>query len=142
VDLSQLAQGLFEIDQFENPHAHWGLLDFEKELRLPDSHSLLLHGPDAQIAAFLLFRVLYDEAWIMNIAVRPRKKGWAKKILTSFEEKLRSQFPQVKSLWLEVRQENTRAIEVYQNFGFIRVSERKGYYDHGRATAVVMSKCL
>ena len=45
-------------------------------------------------------------------------------------------------LWLEVRVSNTRAMQVYERYGYARVGERKNYYpaDHGqREHAVVMS---
>jgi ribosomal-protein-alanine N-acetyltransferase len=45
-------------------------------------------------------------------------------------------------LWLEVRVSNTRAMQVYERYGYARVGERKNYYpaDQGhREDAVVMS---
>jgi len=49
---------------------------------------------------------------------------------------------QAQCLWLEVRLSNTRAMQVYQRYGYARVGERKNYYPakHGqREHAVVMS---
>ena len=49
---------------------------------------------------------------------------------------------QAQWLWLEVRVGNTRAMQVYERYGYRRVGERKNYYpaDHGqREHAVVMS---
>jgi ribosomal-protein-alanine N-acetyltransferase len=45
-------------------------------------------------------------------------------------------------LWLEVRQSNQRALQVYQRYGFRQISIRKDYYPAGRQQrehAVVMS---
>ena len=45
-------------------------------------------------------------------------------------------------LWLEVRQSNVRALQVYERYGFKQVSIRKDYYPAGRQQrehAVVMS---
>ena len=45
-------------------------------------------------------------------------------------------------LWLEVRQSNARALQVYERYGFVRVGLRKDYYPADRQQrehAVVMS---
>jgi ribosomal-protein-alanine N-acetyltransferase len=48
-------------------------------------------------------------------------------------------------LWLEVRESNAPALNLYQSFGFQQVGFRKDYYPAGRTTresAVVMSMPL
>jgi ribosomal-protein-alanine N-acetyltransferase len=48
-------------------------------------------------------------------------------------------------LWLEVRESNAPALNLYQSFGFQQVGLRKDYYPAGRTTresAVVMSMPL
>ncbi len=45
-------------------------------------------------------------------------------------------------LWLEVRQSNARALQVYERYGFRQISIRKDYYPADRQQrehAVVMS---
>jgi ribosomal-protein-alanine N-acetyltransferase len=49
-----------------------------------------------------------------------------------------------RTLLLEVRPSNTRALELYRHFGFVRIGVRKGYYpaDSGREDAVVLVHTL
>jgi ribosomal-protein-alanine N-acetyltransferase len=50
-----------------------------------------------------------------------------------------------KAMFLEVAEDNTSALALYERFGFVKVGERAGYYrraDGTRATAIVMRKAL
>ena len=48
------------------------------------------------------------------------------------------------TLLLEVRPSNTRALELYEHFGFVRIGVRKGYYPahEGREDAHVLTHSL
>ena len=84
----------------------------------------------------------YQEVHLLNITVAPahQRQGWALVMLDALA--LWSRGQRADWLWLEVRQGNTRAQQVYLRRGFVRVGQRKGYYPalHGeREDAVVMS---
>ena len=84
----------------------------------------------------------YQEVHLLNITVAPahQRQGWALVMLDALA--LWSRGQRADWLWLEVRQGNTRAQQVYLRRGFVRVGLRKGYYPalHGeREDAVVMS---
>jgi [ribosomal protein S18]-alanine N-acetyltransferase len=84
-----------------------------------------------------------QEAHLLNITIAPahQQQGWAKVLLKAMAQWAQAQGAQ--SIWLEVRNSNTRAIAVYTAYGFAPVGIRKNYYPistHTREDAVVM--CL
>lgn len=83
-----------------------------------------------------------DEVHLLNITVAPahQGQGWARVMLDALALWARGQGAQW--LWLEVRASNARAQRIYEQHGYRRVGERRGYYPaaHGRREdAVVMS---
>jgi ribosomal-protein-alanine N-acetyltransferase len=83
-----------------------------------------------------------QETHLLNITVAPahQGQGWARLMLDALCGWSRRQ--QAQWLWLEVRESNQRALQVYARYGFARVSLRKDYYPadrHQREHAVVMS---
>jgi ribosomal-protein-alanine N-acetyltransferase len=86
-----------------------------------------------------------DEVHLLNITVAPaqRHRGLGLALLDELCRWSRSQGAQW--LWLEVRQSNQRALQIYERYGFRRVGERRDYYPLSlgrRETAVVMSHRL
>ena len=84
-----------------------------------------------------------DEVHLLNITVAPAQQGqgWGRFLLDALVLWSRSQ--QAHTLWLEVRDSNTRARALYERYGFKTVGVRRGYYPagpRGREDAVVM--CL
>ena len=65
---------------------------------------------------------------LMDICVAPeyQGKGIAKQLLSQFIEYGEQQ--SAETLFLEVRESNTRAIKLYESAGFIEMSVRKNYY--------------
>ena len=67
-------------------------------------------------------------------------KGLAKRLLQDWLDWSRTQGAQ--QLWLEVRESNARALQIYERAGFVRIHVRKDYYPLDRTRrehAVVMS---
>lgn len=98
-----------------------------------------------QIVAFAICQTVLDEATLFNIAVDPahQGKGYGKQLLQGLIERLRHQG--IFTLWLEVRQSNTTALQLYRQLGFNDVSLRKNYYptpNGDREHAVIMALCL
>lgn len=82
------------------------------------------------------------EVHLLNITVAPefQRQGWARVMLDALALWARGQ--RVQSLWLEVRVGNTRALRVYESYGFRHAGLRKAYYPNGtsvREDAIVMS---
>ena len=83
-----------------------------------------------------------QETHLLNITVAPARQGqgWAHMMLDALC--LWSRRQQGEWLWLEVRESNRRALQVYERYGFRRVGLRKDYYPADRQQrehAVVMS---
>ena len=79
-------------------------------------------------AGFILMQQVLDEAEILSIAVVPsyRKKNVAKTLISNIYQILR--VDQVKKVFLEVREDNKGALQLYNKLGFKKVGLRKGYY--------------
>jgi ribosomal-protein-alanine N-acetyltransferase len=98
-----------------------------------------------RIAGFAMIRHLGDEAELITIAVdaKWRKKGIGRALLTAVLADLA--MSPAKRLLLEVAADNTAAVRLYDQTGFTKVGERKGYYprpDGSPATAIVMARDL
>jgi [ribosomal protein S18]-alanine N-acetyltransferase len=102
---------------------------------VPTTEELLVAVEDNCVAGFLAWRRLADaESEILNLAVDPefRRKGIAKALVTL----LRQIAPG--GIYLEVRERNRAAIQLYKSLGFELLNKREQYYDEPRDSAVVM----
>ena len=95
-----------------------------------------------QLAAYaILWRVL-DEGELANVAVRQDLRGLGigsgllSRILKVAQES------GVRSLYLEVRESNELARQMYARRGFHEIGVRKGYYEGPREDARVLKKCI
>ncbi len=100
---------------------------------------------DDKIVAFAICHVVLDEATLFNIAVDPeyQGQGLGKELLTELIKCLAERG--IQTLWLEVRETNKKARQLYENLGFNEVDIRKNYYplpDGKRESAVVMALYL
>ena len=118
----------------------WSRGNFRDSLNpLFDAHCLWLDG---ELLGYFLAMHGVEEMHLLNITVAPSRQGqgWGHMMLDALSLLSRSQGAQW--LWLEVRQSNERALQVYERYGFRQVSIRKDYYPAGRLQrehAVVMS---
>lgn len=80
------------------------------------------------------------EASLLNIAIAPEQqgKGYGKLLINHLIEQCQSQG--LFQLWLEVRESNLAAYQLYLNAGFNEVDRRIGYYPAtvGREDAIMM----
>ena len=100
---------------------------------------------DAQLVGYFVAMQGVDEVHLLNITVNPQcqHQGWAKVLLDQLCNWAAS--VRAGTIWLEVRQSNVRAQQVYLRFGFQSVGLRKRYYPLShleREDAVVMSYLL
>jgi ribosomal-protein-alanine N-acetyltransferase len=118
----------------------WTPLNFSDSLQA-GYHCQLLMGADTLLGYFVAMKGV-DEVHLLNFTVAPafQRQGWAPLLLEALAGWARAQGAHW--LWLEVRESNVRALDVYGRNGFRRVGMRKAYYpSHGpqRENAVVMS---
>jgi ribosomal-protein-alanine N-acetyltransferase len=102
---------------------------------------LALMGGDTLIGYFVAMEGV-DEVHLLNITVAPEFQGQGFGVLMLDALSVWARSRQALCLWLEVRESNVRAMQVYERFGYRRVGERKHYYPAARGQrehAVVMS---
>ena len=121
----------------------WTVGNFKDALASGYQAQRLLAG-DTLIGYFVAMKVV-DEVHLLNITVSMsyRSQGWARLMLDALAVWSRGQG--CAWLWLEVRESNHRALQVYRSHGFKQVGLRKDYYPVGRGlreAALVMSQKL
>ena len=123
----------------------WPADDMESLLAATTTYADGAFGKAGEVQGFILSRLAADEAEILTIAVKPRKRGQgiAGKLMLSNMEQL--QQAGAKTWFLEVEAQNTSALALYKRFGFERVGERKSYYrkaDGDAALAFILRRSL
>ncbi len=132
-----------ETASFQRP---WHRDAFLDELANREAAGFLLRRPaphDAgTVAAYICFRLLYDEMHIMRLAVAPRYRGTgiADRMLTDGLERAIAKGATV--ALLEVRPTNRSALSLYRRFGFRQIGRRRLYYPETGEDALVLMKPL
>ena len=95
---------------------------------------------DGIVAGYCALRVLADEGEIQRIAVLPswRRHGIAKSLMEAMIQV--SKEKGAVQMSLEVRESNTGARKLYENYGFIQEAVRKNYYENPVENACIMWK--
>lgn len=113
----------------------WNKKILEEELKNPSS-KYLVAKQGTEIVGFAGLRVIIDEAEIMNIVIKKsfRNQGIGSLILKNLINICIEL--NLNLITLEVNEENSNAIYLYEKFGFKKVSIRKNYYKS--KTAIIM----
>lgn len=103
----------------------------------------LLRKHCGQVLGYYVAMQGVEEVHLLNLTVAPehQRQGWARVMLDGLHAWAREVGAQW--VWLEVRVSNERAIRIYDQYGFRRVSVRKAYYPLDGSTredALVMSR--
>ena len=101
-----------------------------------------LNHVDGDLVGYCIAMSGVGEMHLLNITIASaaRRRGHARRIVTELVRVCRSR--RESRLWLEVRESNGEAREVYRRLGFAAVGRRKGYYpapEGRREDAIVMS---
>ena len=101
-----------------------------------------LNHVDGDLVGYCIAMSGVGEMHLLNITIAPaaRRRGHARRIVDELVRACRSR--RESRLWLEVRESNDDAREVYRRLGFSAVGRRKGYYPAPagrREDAIVMS---
>ncbi|MFA7062453.1 MAG: ribosomal protein S18-alanine N-acetyltransferase [Pedobacter sp.] len=131
--------GVLAIEQVSYP-TPWRREHFLQEIHLHTSFPYVA-VLDEMVVGYVCLMSLFEEAQILNIAVAPqqRGRGVARMLMELAVSIAREHGAEV--LVLEVRESNTAAIKLYEDFGFERYFLRKGYYE-GKEDALLMEKIL
>ncbi|EKF74221.1 ribosomal-protein-alanine N-acetyltransferase [Alcanivorax hongdengensis A-11-3] len=122
----------------------WGMAHFRDCLQT-DYYRCEVAVQGEQPLAFLILSQILDEMHVLNIAVAPafQRRGVARHLLMAALERARREAMSV--IYLEVRESNHGARQLYHSLGFEVTGLRKNYYrraDEGRENAVLMQCVL
>lgn len=127
-----------EDESFLNPFKEKDLLYEIEENPVSEFNVLVV---DDEIVAYLDYWITFDSATIDKIAVKKnqRNKGFAGFLLNNAIENLKNQ--NVEFFTLEVRKSNLPALNLYQKYGFQKVTIKEKYYED-EEDAIYMVKGL
>ena len=135
-DATRVAE--IEKDCFSVPFLEDDILSY---LKNPIWH-FLVAKKDGLVLGYISFTIIIDECQIVNVATDPkyRKMGIGSKIIDSFLNYLKEK--DVKSAYLEVRESNLPAINLYKKYGFLEAGVSKNHYSKPTENAILMNKEL
>ena len=104
----------------------------------------VLDTPHGFIQAYGVMSAAVGEAHILNLCVRPelQGRGLSRQLLAHLLDMANDL--EARTVFLEVRPSNRRALRLYANAGFCEVGVRRGYYPaaKGREDGLVLAKEL
>lgn len=97
---------------------------------------------DEKTVGFAMVSTAADESELLNLAVEEnyRNKGFAAALMDRAEKEATEAGAAV--MYLEVRESNAAASNLYKKIGFSEIGRRKKYYRHPTEDAVIMEKKL
>ena len=130
-DLKQIYQ--IEKDVFIKDHWTYGMV--ERELENLSGQTTWIIEESSVILGYCMMRIFCNEANITNMAIKSsrQKQGLGSFLL----DHVLNQLPIKSSVFLEVKEGNLSAINLYQRLGFKVINSRRNYYKDGR-TALIM----
>ena len=130
-DLKQIY--LIEKDVFINDH--WTFEMVERELKNLTGQTTWIIEESSVILGYCMMRIFCNEANIINMAIKSsrQREGLGLFLLGH----VLNQLPMKSSVFLEVKEGNLPAINLYQSLGFKVINLRRNYYKDGR-TAMIM----
>lgn len=122
--------------------SQWTRADYEQFLRNAPSCICSVAEIDNAVAGFICFRVVSDEAEVLNLVVSPsaRRRGVASRLLADATRI--SEQRGARRMFLEVRDTNQPAILFYERHGFRLTARRRRYYSNPLADALILARDL
>lgn len=130
---------IFEIDKNSSCY-NWTKQMFMAELNNKNSFFKILTFKD-NIVGYIIYNSVLDEAEILNIVI---DKNFQRQKFGSYllEETINELAKiNIKTIYLEVGQNNNFAINLYLKYGFINYNKRINYYKN-KETAILMKKII
>ncbi len=105
----------------------WSRGNFADSLT-PQYVARVLVDADGEVAGYFIAMPGVEEMHLLNVSLAPQaqQRGLSLLLLDSLLASCRDHGAQL--LWLEVRPSNTRALHVYEQFGFYPIARRRDYY--------------
>lgn len=117
----------------------WPARSFQFELTDNPASRCWVVESDKKIVAMIVSWLILDELHVATIATHPdfRRQGIGKKLLLYALQSAREEG--VVRSFLEVRESNKIAFQMYKNFGFVEDGRRKEYYKDNGEDAILMT---
>lgn len=134
-DLEQVLA--IETASYPRPWARGHFLD---ELRSPYAFPMVAMDGSGSVAGYICSTMLFDEAEIRNVAVRPdlRSHGVGRMLVEYVLSECSNR--NASYVGLEVRASNLPARSLYENLGFRETGRRPKYYENGEDA--ILMECL
>lgn len=118
----------------------WPKNSFKTEVRQNNISYPFIVEENSEILGYIICWYYLEELHIGNIAVIPdqQRQGIGKFML----EKVLEYFSDYNKAFLEVRESNKKAINLYMTFGFEAIYKRNAYYTNGEDALVMIKNCL
>ena len=96
---------------------------------------------DSLIIGFIIYRIVLEEAEILNIVVgdKFRGKSFGRQLLNYAINDIKEN--KVENIFLEVNEKNIIAQNLYKYGGFVQYSTRQNYYGNDNAVLMKLSLC-
>ncbi len=129
---------VLKVEELAYGEHHWTRDSFVNEIKNKISSYNCVVDSNNNLAGYMGFWKIIDEAHVTNLAVHPdyRGKGVAKILLLNALSECYSE--KIKYMTLEVRVSNISAIKLYEKFGFKSLGHRKNYYQNNNEDALIM----
>jgi len=123
----------------------WGWDAYHREMQSPEDVIMLVARTESaseSVGGFIVSRLIGAELHVYNVAVRPelRRRGVAARLVRTVLERGRLKGGGL--AFLEVREGNGAAQELYRSCGFAVAGRRRGYYAAPVEDALLMSLSL
>ena len=94
------------------------------------------------VLGYISFTIIIDECQIVNVATSHdfRKMGIGSRLIEAFLDYIKQK--EVKLAYLEVRESNLPAINLYKKYGFLESGISKNHYSKPTENAILMNKEL
>ncbi|NOT07824.1 MAG: ribosomal protein S18-alanine N-acetyltransferase [Gemmatimonadales bacterium] len=134
------AAALAEIEHvcFSDP---WSMVGIIETIQYATVYALVAENGES-VAGYIMARISGEEGEILNLAVMPghRRRGVARALLEAGLSAIT--LAGVREAYLEVRESNRAAVNLYQAFGFGPVGLRPNYYRNPLEDALVLRAAL
>lgn len=118
--------------------AHWSALQHQAALDGTRPRRLaLVIEEESRVCGFLVARVVDQEWEIENLAVagEARRRGLGTRLLGEFLGRVQGEGAE--AVFLEVRESNHAARQLYEKWAFVESGRRSQYYQHPREDAIL-----
>lgn len=127
------------LEQTVYPHP-WSHANFDDSLA-SGYQAWVLRDATGELLGYFLLIAIVDEAHLLNVAVSAERQGQGLGRFLLNQAVACARGLGMESVLLEVRPSNTRALRIYQRYGFQQIGRRKAYYpaaNQQREDAIVM----